>query len=143
MLEKGVNVALGTDGMASNNTHDLFEEIKLASILAKCSTNDPTALPAMQVLQMATTHGAKAQGRQGGTLEIGRDADMVLLDFRHPAQTPCFDPILNLVYSTTGRDVVLTMCQGKILYENGEYKTIDIEKTLYDARKAADEIVTG
>ena len=135
MLKKGVNIALGTDGMASNNTHDLFEEIKLASILQKCGQKDPTALPALQVLEMATVNGAKAQGRQGGMIKEGYDADLVLLDFNNPRQTPCYDPLVNLAYSTTGRDVAMTMCQGKILYENGEFKTIDIEKIQHEVKE--------
>ena len=132
MQKKGINITLGTDGMASNNTHDLFEEIKLASILQKCANEDPTVVPALQVLEMATVNGAKAQGRQGGMIMEGYDADLVLLDFNNPRQTPCFDPLVNLAYSTTGRDVVMTLCQGRILYENGEYKTIDIEKIQHE-----------
>ncbi len=137
MLERGVNVTLGTDGMASNNSHDLFEEIKMASVLQKYAVNDPTVLPASQVLKMATVNGAKAQGRsaESGMIDEGLDADVILLDFNTPRQTVCHDTVLNLAYSVTGQDVCLTMCKGKILYENGEYTTIDIEKLLYEARK--------
>jgi len=137
MLEKNINITLGTDGMASNNTHDLFEEIKLASILQKCANEDPTVLPALQVLEMATVNGAKAQGRQGGIIMEGYDADLVLLDFNNPRQTPCYNPLVNLAYSTTGRDVVMTLCQGRVLYENGEYKTIDIEKIQHEVNGIA------
>jgi 5-methylthioadenosine/S-adenosylhomocysteine deaminase len=144
MLEKGINVTLGTDGMASNNSHDLFEEIKMSSCLQKYATNDPTVLPALDVLKIATVNGAKAQGRsaESGMLKEGYDADMVLLDFNNPRHTMCYDPLLNLAYSASGRDVAMTMCQGKILYENGEYKTIDIEKILHEARKVK-EIFTS
>lgn len=137
LQEKGINVTLGTDGMASNNCHDLFEEIKMASILQKYAAEDPTAIPALKALEMATVNGAKAQGRQGGMIKEGYDADLVLLDFDSPRQVPCFDPLINLAYSTTGRDVVMTLCQGRILYENGEYKTIDIEKIKHEAKKIA------
>lgn len=138
MKNAGVNVAIGTDGVASNNSHDVFEELKLASILQKYATNDPTALPAFETLEMATVNGAKAQGRahQSGMIKQGYDADVLLLDFNNPRQTVCYDPILNLAYSTSGRDVEMTICRGKVLYEKGEFKTIDIEKTLYDAQKA-------
>jgi len=87
---------------------------------------------------MATVNGAKAQGRahQSGMIKQGYDADVLLLDFNNPRQTVCYDPILNLAYSTSGRDVEMTICRGKVLYEKGEFKTIDIEKTLYDAQKA-------
>jgi 5-methylthioadenosine/S-adenosylhomocysteine deaminase len=124
--------------MASNNSHDLFEEIKLSSCLQKYAVNEPTAAPALEVLKTATVNGAKAQGREkeSGMLKEGFDADLVMMDFDSPRQTVCYDPVLNLAYSATGRDVAMTMCRGKILYENGEYKTIDIEKLLFDARKA-------
>lgn len=135
MQKKGINIALGTDGMASNNSHDLFEEIKLASILQKCTQADPTAAPAQSVLEMATINGAKAQGRQGGQIKEGFDADLALLDFNTPRQIPCYAPLTSLAYSTTGRDVVMTLCQGRVLYENGEYKTLDIEKTMHEAKK--------
>jgi 5-methylthioadenosine/S-adenosylhomocysteine deaminase len=134
----GVNVALGTDGVASNNSHDLFEELKMASLLQKYATGDPTAMPAFEALAMATVNGAKAQGRghESGMIKVGYDADVLLMDFDNPRQTLCYDPVLNLAYSTSGRDVEMTICRGKVLYEKGEFMTIDIEKTLYDARKA-------
>jgi 5-methylthioadenosine/S-adenosylhomocysteine deaminase len=140
MRAAGVNVTLGTDGMASNNSYDLFEEIKMASILQKYATGDPTVLPAMEVLKMATVNGAKAQGRENesGQIKEGYDADVILLDFNTPRQQFCHDAVLNLAYSVTGRDVALTMCKGKILYENGEHKTIDIERLLHEARKAGE-----
>jgi 5-methylthioadenosine/S-adenosylhomocysteine deaminase len=138
MAAAGINVTLGTDGMASNNSHDLFEEMKMASLLQKYITGDPTAMPALETLKMATTNGARAQGRanESGTIAEGYDADIVMLDFNNPRQTVCYDPVLSLAYSTSGRDVDMTLCRGQVLYEKGEYKTIDIEKVLYDARKA-------
>jgi len=137
LQQGGVNVTLGTDGMAANNSHDLFEEMKMASLLQKYATNDPTAAPAAQVLSMATTSGAKSQGRahESGMLTQGYDADMLLIDMDNPRQTACYGPMLNLAYSTTGRDVEMTICRGRVLYEKGEYKTIDIEKLLHDARQ--------
>ena len=138
MKKAGINVALGTDGVSSNNSHDLFEELKMASLLQKYATNDPTAMPAFETLALATVNGAKAQGRshRSGMIKVGYDADILLMDFNNPRQTVCYDPILNLAYSTSGRDVEMTICRGKVLYEKGEFTTIDIEKTLYDARKA-------
>jgi 5-methylthioadenosine/S-adenosylhomocysteine deaminase len=140
MLNAGINVTLGTDGMASNNSHDLFEEMKMASLLQKYHSGDPMSLPALEALKMATTNGAKTQGRshESGMIAEGYDADLILLDFNNPRQTVCYDPVLNLAYSTSGRDVDMTLCRGKVLYEKGEYLTIDIEKILYDARKAKD-----
>ena len=138
MRDAGINVALGTDGVASNNSHDLFEELKTASILQKHVTNQPTALTAYEALEMATVNGALSQGREheSGMIKLGYDADMLLMDFDNPRQTVCYDPILNLAYATSGRDVEMTICRGNVLYEKGEYKTIDIEKVLYEARRA-------
>ena len=137
MQKAGVNVALGTDGVASNNSHDLFEEMKMASLLQKYATNDPTVAPAAEVIMMATINGAKSQGRahESGMLALGYDADLLMIDFDNPRQTACYDPVLNLAYSTTGRDVEMTICRGRVLYEKGEYKTIDIEKLLHDTRQ--------
>jgi len=138
MINSSINITIGTDGVASNNSHDMFEELKIASILQKYATNNPTALPAFDTLAMATINGAKAQGRshESGMIKQGYDADVLLIDFDNPRQTVCYDPILNLAYATSGRDVEMTICRGKVLYEKGEFKTIDIEKILYDARVA-------
>ncbi|MCL1843244.1 MAG: amidohydrolase [Defluviitaleaceae bacterium] len=138
MQKSGVNVALGTDGMASNNSHDLFEEMKMASLLQKYIMEDPTILPASEAVKMATVNGARSQGRENesGKIAEGYDADILLLDFNTPRQTMCYDPVLNLAYSAGGRDVEMTLVRGEILYEKGEFTTIDIEKTLHDARTA-------
>ncbi|MDR2751096.1 MAG: amidohydrolase [Clostridiales bacterium] len=135
MLSKGVNVALGTDGASSNNSLDLFEEIKIGSILQKNATGDPRAIPALQALRLATSNGALCQGRENesGRIEEGLDADLAVLDFNNERQTGSLDPLSNIAYSCTGRDVWLTMCQGKVLYEGGEFKTIDIEKAVREA----------
>ena len=134
MLEKGVNVALGTDSAASNNSFDLFEEIKFSGLLQKNASGDPAAVPAYQALKMATANGARAQGRENsGVLHEGFDADMVMLDFRNPRHGVCYDPVSGAVYSGSGKDVALTMCRGKILYENGEFLTLDLERTLWEA----------
>ena len=127
LLEAGVNVALGTDGVASNNSHDMFEEIKLAALLHKGVSRDPTAVSARQALEMATINGARALGRNTGCIAPGRDADLILLDFTHPGLTPCHDPEENLVYSAHGSDVVMNMARGKVIYENGSFLTLDLE----------------
>ena len=142
MLKKGLNVAMGTDGMASNNSHDMFEELKMASLLQKYATNDPTTLPALETLKMATINGAKAQGRanESGMIKEGYDADIIMVDLNNPRQSVCHDPTSNLAYSVSGQDVEMTMCRGKVLYEKGEFKTIDIEKVLHEAHKVKDVI---
>lgn len=145
MTDHGMNVALGTDGCCSNNTHDLFEEIRAAALLAKGISYDPTALCAYDALKLATVNGALAQGREN---EVGRikedlEADIILLDMNSPITRPMYDPISAVVYSASGRDVCMTMIQGKILYENGEYKTVDIEKAISDADELAKKIISG
>lgn len=130
----GINVALGTDGVCSNNNHDMFEEIKTAALLQKYITGDPCALPAYEAIKMATVNGAAAQGRQAETGRIipGYDADLIMLDLDAPHLFPVNDPCTAVAYSAQGSDVCMTMVQGRILYENGEYKTIDVEKTRYE-----------
>ena len=129
MLEKGVNVSLGTDGVCSNNNHDLFEEIKLAAILQKGVSGDPRVVPARQALYMATRAGAFAQGRekQIGQLKAGFDASLILVDAQKPGLFPVHNPQSTLAYSARGGDVSMTMIRGKVLYENGVYTTIDVE----------------
>lgn len=128
MIKAGVNVALGTDGVSSNNNQDLFEEIKLAAILHCGVRRDPMAITPMQALEMATVNGAKALGRKTGSVQPGYDADLILVDFTRPSLTPCHDAVENLVYAARGGDVCLTMARGKVLYENGEFYTVDMER---------------
>lgn len=130
MVEKGVNVALGTDGVCSNNNHDLFEEIKLAALLQKGTTGDPRVIPAQQALYMATRAGAFAQGREQelGQLKAGFDASLILVDTAKPGLYPVHNPVSTLAYSARGGDVSLTMVRGKVLYRNGVYTTLDIER---------------
>lgn len=130
MLEKGVNVALGTDGVCSNNNHDLFEEIKLAALLQKGVSGDPRLVPAQQALKMATRAGAFAQGREQeiGQLKEGFDASLILVDTGKPGLYPVHNPVSTLAYSARGGDVYLTMIRGKVLYENGIYTALDMER---------------
>ena len=128
LLQAGVNVALGTDGVASNNSHDLLEEVKLAALLHKGVRRDPTAVTAHQALAMATVNGARALGRNTGVIAPGKDADLILVDFTHPNLIPCHDVEENLVFSARGSDVVMNMARGKVIYENGTFLTLDLER---------------
>lgn len=129
MTELGIRVALGTDSVASNNSHDLFEELKLAAILQKGTTLQPEILPAGTVLRMATANGARAQLREDcGVLAAGMDADFILLDVSRPGLYPHHDTASAAVYSARGSDVCMTAVRGRILYENGEFTTLDVEK---------------
>jgi len=131
MRGRGLNVALGTDGVCSNNSHDMFEEIKTAALLQKYVSGDPTALPAYEAVKLATVNGALGQGRENetGRIRAGYDADLIMLNLDSPHLFPLNDPLAAVAYSARGSDVCMTMVQGRILYENGEFKTIDMEKT--------------
>ncbi len=137
MLARGLNVALGTDGAASNDNLNMFEEMHLAALIHNGVHQDPTAMPPATVLNMATRNGARLQGREDtGVLEVGKKADIIALRMDGAHMTPCFSPLPALIYSAQGSDVAMTMVDGKILYENGAFLTIDAEKAKYDMRAA-------
>lgn len=124
----GVNVALGTDGVSSNNSHDMFEDLKIAAILQNGVACNPLAMLPGDALRMATVNGGKALGRRTGRLMAGYDADLILLDCEHLNLIPCHSVYDNLVYSARGSDVVMNMARGKVIYRNGDFLTIDIER---------------
>lgn len=137
MLNMGINVTLGTDGAASNNNLNMLEEMHLASVIHKGYQNDPVVMSAPQLLKMATQNGALLQGRgDTGTLEVGKKADMVAFDLSKPHMRPHLDPCALLTYSAQGSDVAMTMVNGRILYENGEFLTMDTEKIFHDVESA-------
>lgn len=138
MMEKGINVALGTDGVASNNNLNLFEELKLFAVLNKAASGDPAFVTPAQALKAATLNGARSQGRDNcGVIKLGAAADLTVIDTDKPYMHPCHDLMANLVYSAQGTDVVMTVCDGRVLYENGEYKTVDVERAVYEVEKSA------
>ena len=138
MIAEGLTVALGTDGAASNNNLNMMEEMHLAALLHKGAQRDPTLLPLQEVLKMATVHGARLQGRADtGVLAVGKRADVVAVDMDRPHLVPCIDPLSNLLYSAQAADVVMTMADGQILYENGDFLTLDRDRILREARQAA------
>lgn len=142
LLRKNINVAIGTDSVASNNSLNFIEEIKVFAISSKEKFGDPTVVTPVEAIRAATVGGAIGQGRTDcGKLKVGNKADLIVLDINQPQMKPAHSLINNLVYSASGSDVVLTMVDGKVLYENGEYKTLDIEKTMYEAEKAAESII--
>lgn len=139
MVKSGMNVALGTDSSACNNSLDLFEEMKATALVAKAVSGDPAALPAQAVVMMATTCGARAQGRtkECGMLKVGMDADLILVDFTAPHLMPSHDVYSSLVYSARGNDVALTMVRGKVLYAGGKFTTIDLQEVVSEMSEYA------
>lgn len=141
MLDLGINVTLGTDGAASNNNLNMLEEMHLASVIHNGYTGDPTVVKPADVLKMATVNGARLQGRPDtGVLEVGKKADVVAIDFDKPHLIPALDYPAMLCYAVQGSDVCMTMVDGKILYENGEYKTLDAERICAESRQALKEL---
>ena len=128
LKKAGVNVALGTDGVSSNNCTDFFGDMKLAAILQNGVRHDPLALTAWDALEMATVNGGKALGRKTGRIEKGYEADLILLDSEALNLIPCHDAANNLAYAAHGSNVVMNMARGKVKKKNGEFLTIDIEK---------------
>lgn len=142
LYRQGINVSLGTDSVASNNNLNFIEEMKYFAMASKVKLLDPTAVTPVQAIQAATISGAKAQGRKDcGVIKVGSKADVIVMDISGPHMHPVHDLINNIVYSASGSDVVLTMCDGEVLYESGEFKTIDIEKTLFEADRMTKNIL--
>lgn len=137
MKAAGVPIALGTDGVSSNNNQDMFEEMKFAAVLHNGVTRDPLALLPQDVLAMATREGAKALGRKTGRIAPGYVADLILVDFTRPHLTPCHSVMDNLVYAAHGSDVVMNMARGKIIYKDGTFLTLDLDQILAEVRQYA------
>ncbi|NLO77380.1 MAG: amidohydrolase [Methanomicrobiales archaeon] len=129
LKEAGVNITLGTDGCSSNNNLDMLEEMKFAALLQKFFWNSDTLLPAEEALAMATTNGAKAMGIPTGAIQIGRPADIVFIDAKHPTMIPMHNGVSNIVYSCTGGAVDTVICDGRILMADkcipGEYEILE------------------
>lgn len=140
--ESGVNWAIGTDGVASNNAHNLFRDMYLAAIVHKGAGKNPVGVDAVDVLRAATAGGAHAQRRDDcGSLAVGKKADLIVLDTDLPWIQPVSDMATNVVFSACGGEVVLTMVDGKVLYRDGEHLTIDVEKAMAETQAAKDDIV--
>jgi 5-methylthioadenosine/S-adenosylhomocysteine deaminase len=138
MLAAGVNVALGTDGVASNNNHNLLKELYLFALIYKAATADPTVVTPREALAAATINGARSQGRADcGAIEVGRRADLVALATDVPWMQPAHSLVNNLVYAAQGSDVVLTMVDGRVLYRDGIWPTIDVERATRETQSAA------
>jgi 5-methylthioadenosine/S-adenosylhomocysteine deaminase len=127
-------VALGTGGAVECGNLDLFEVMRVAAMEARVRGGEASAMPASALLMMATACGARAQGRADscGMLKVGMDADIVLVDFTAPHLMPCHDVMNGLVFCAKGGDVAMTMVRGKVLYQNGQFPTIDLPSVVQE-----------
>lgn len=139
LLAAGVNIGLGTDSACSNNNLDMFEEMKMAALLHKIHQLDPTIANAQTILDMATINGARALGleKEIGSLEPGKKADIILIDFEKPHLIPCHNIISHLVYSAKGGDVETVIINGKIIMGRRKIKGLDEEKLFQQVKKLA------
>lgn len=142
LLRRCINVAIGTDSVSSNNSLNFFEEMKAFALVSKEKYQDPTAITPVQAVYAATRAGALSQGREDcGKLAVGNKADLIVLDIARPNYVPVHNMVTNLVYSGCGGDIVMTMIDGKVVYKDGIYTTIDIEKTMFEVEKATASIL--
>ncbi len=145
LMSGGVVVGLGTDGCASNNDLDLLREMDTAAKVHKAVTLDPTVMPAEDVLKMATINGAKAIGldKSIGSLEPGKQADVIVIDVRKPHLTPMYNPASHIVYAAAGADVRHVTAAGKILVRDGKLLTMDLDDVMEQVVEIGKEIAKG
>ena len=137
-VKAGMNVALGTGGAADSGNMDLFEVMRVLAFEQRKLQGKPDAMPAPAVLTMATGCGASAQGRTDcGMLKEGMDADIALVDFSAPHLMPCHNVLSALVFSAKGGDVAMTMVRGKVLYQNGQFPTLDLKTAVEELTQYA------
>ncbi|MBO5139780.1 MAG: amidohydrolase [Peptococcaceae bacterium] len=142
-LQAGLNVGIGTDGCSSNNTLNMFKEMTICSFVQKVNAMDPTVLPAEEILRLATIGGAKALrwDDEIGTLEVGKKADLILVDIDKPHFAPWNNPVSDLVYSAQGSDVKTTIVNGKLLMKDYEVLTLDVERIMAETERIARNVL--
>ena len=145
MLGMGINMALGCDGPPCNNNFDALLEMRHAALLQKVRLLSPTALPALQTLEMATLNGARALRQEAdlGSLEVGKKADMAILDLSRPHTAPTVgrDPVAAVVYAATADNVTHTIVDGKVLYRQGRHTTLHVDDTLREAERLCAKVM--
>ncbi|WP_128477116.1 amidohydrolase [Halorussus pelagicus] len=137
LLDAGVTVGLGTDGAASNNDLDLFDEMRDAAMVGKLAADDASAVPAESVVRMATEGSASALGFDSGRIEVGANADLAVVDLDAPHLTPRHDLVSHLAYAARGSDVRHTLCDGAVLMRDREVLTLDAEEVRERAERRA------
>ncbi|HVD76052.1 MAG TPA: amidohydrolase [Vicinamibacteria bacterium] len=142
MLAEGLRLGLGTDGAASNNDLDMFEEMLTAALLAKHASGDPTVAPAPAVLEMATLGGARALGMEDriGSLEPGKHADLVVVALDEPRMHPLYDPVSHLVYVAKGADVRHVVVEGRVIMRDRRVLTLDEKAVVAEADRMRDQV---
>lgn len=136
-LKAGVNMGLGTDGAASNNNLDMFDEMRTAALLQKGFLQDPEAMPAPTVLDMATLSGASFLGfEDSGAIKAGMKADIIAVKMDKMHLIPVYNPLSQIIYCSGGQDLCLTICDGQVLYRDGKHFTVDVETISREAEKA-------
>jgi cytosine/adenosine deaminase-related metal-dependent hydrolase len=140
LINAGANVGLGCDGAPCNNSYDMVREMKLAAVIQKARLMDPKSMPATTVLRMATINGARAMGMEAqvGSIEVGKRADLVLIDLKKPHLVPYTDIVSNVVYSAMGSDVDTVLVDGRVLLQKGKALTLDEEKIVSEAQEHQD-----
>ena len=142
MREKGINLAIGTDGPASNNALDMFREMYLAAVLQKVRENDAAAMPAEAVLEMAARGSALAMGLSDcDALAAGKKADMLVIDLNRPSMQPVHNIVKNIVFAGSKEVVKMTVSGGVIVYEDGKFPTLDTEKIYSEANSAVKALI--
>jgi 5-methylthioadenosine/S-adenosylhomocysteine deaminase len=144
MLNNSITVSLGTDSPVSNNRLDMFQEMKIASLLQKINKFNTTVLPAQKALEMATINGAKALGMEDkiGSIEVGKLADIILMDFRKPHLTPMHNVYSHLVYSAQSSDVDTVICNGKILMRNRKVLNLNEKEVMEKAELTKEDLLS-
>jgi len=143
LLQSGATVSLGTDSSCSNNSSDMFEVMKIAALLHKGVNKDPTLVPAEQILRMATIDGAKALlwDSEIGSIDVGKDADLAIIDFRKPHLSPVFNETSHIVYSAKAADVDTVLVKGKVILENRKVTTVDANRVMRMAEKCKEKLL--
>ena len=142
LLKNGITVGIGTDGCASNNNLDLFQEMDTVAKLHKVNTLDPTVMDAQTVVRMATIDGARVLGLGDhvGSLEPGKKADIIVIDIRRPHLIPMYNVYSHLVYAVSGHDVATTIVNGKVLMEDRVLTALDVDAVMEDVNGIAKDI---